>query len=182
MNIRPLDIAGVLLIEPVRVRDTRGWFRETYSQARLDALGLPVFVQDNESCSLSAGTVRGLHYQLGRAAQAKLVRCVAGAVFDVAVDIRPGSPTFGSHVSARLDAEGGVQMFIPEGFAHGFCTLTPDTIVQYKVSAPYAPGSEAGIAWDDAGLGINWPVEEANAVLSDRDRALPPLSRARLEL
>lgn len=180
MKIVRMAIPDVQLIRPSRLGDPRGWFSETYNLAAMDAHGFPRFVQDNESLSSTLGTVRGLHYQRGEFAQAKLVRCIAGAIFDVAVDIRPNSPTFGQHVSARLDAAEGVQMFVPEGFAHGFCTLTPDTLVQYKVSAPYSRDSEGGIVWDDPALAIAWPVAADAVVLSDRDRALPKLAEAAL--
>ena len=180
MKIVRMAISDVLLIRPSRLGDPRGWFSETYNLAAMDAQGLPRFVQDNESLSSSNGTVRGLHYQRGAFAQAKIIRCISGAIFDVAVDIRPGSPTFGQHVAARIDAAEGVQMFIPAGFAHGFCTLAPDTLVQYKVSAPYSRESQGGIAWDDPALAIAWPVEDGVAVLSDRDRALPRLADAAL--
>jgi dTDP-4-dehydrorhamnose 3,5-epimerase len=180
VKIVRMAIPDVQLIRPSRLGDPRGWFSETYNVAGMDAQGFPPFVQDNESLSSSVGTIRGLHYQRGEFAQAKLVRCIAGAIFDVAVDIRPGSPTFGQHVAARLDAAEGVQMFIPEGFAHGFCTLSPDTLVQYKVGAYYSHESQGGIAWNDPALAIAWPVEDGLAVLSDRDRALPKLADAAL--
>jgi len=176
----PMNIADVIFIQPKRHNDARGWFRETYSFERLSEFGIPRFVQDNESLSVAPKTVRGLHFQRAPFAQAKLVRCVSGAIYDVAVDIRPDSPTFGLHVAARLDASDGCQMFIPEGFAHGFCTLLPDSIVEYKVSRPYAPESEGGIAWNDPALGIAWPVADGVATVSDRDRALPRLAYATL--
>jgi dTDP-4-dehydrorhamnose 3,5-epimerase len=180
VKIVRMAIPDVQLIRPSRLGDPRGWFSETYNVAGMDAQGFPPFVQDNESLSSSVGTIRGLHYQRGEFAQAKLVRCIAGAIFDVAVDIRPESPTFGQHVAARLDAAEGVQMFIPEGFAHGFCTLSPDTLVQYKVGAYYSHERQGGIAWNDPALAIAWPVEDGLAVLSDRDRALPKLADAAL--
>ena len=178
--ITPLAIPDVLLIQPKRHGDARGWFSETFNAARLEELGLPRFIQDNESLSASAGTIRGLHYQRAPFAQAKLVRCVRGALFDVVLDIRKGSPTFGGHVATRLSAESADQIFVPEGFAHGFCTLEPGTLVQYKVSAPYAPEQEGGVAWDDPTLGIIWPASAADVILSNRDRAHPPLARAKL--
>lgn len=175
-----LEIPGPLRFQYPRHEDARGWFAETYNLSGLDERGFPRFFQDNESWSAAVGTVRGLHFQRAPFAQAKLIRCIVGAIFDVAVDIRPGSPTFGRYVSSRLDAAGGAQMLIPTGFAHGFCTLMPGTLVQYKVSAPYAPDHEGGIAWDDPALAIEWPVSSSTAVLSDRDRGLPCLSEARL--
>lgn len=175
-----LAISDVLLFRAKRFEDARGWFSQTYVLSEMDALGLPRFVQDNESVSRLAGTVRGLHFQRPPLAQAKLVRCVRGAVFEVAVDIRPGSQTFGHHVSTRLDDSECAQLFVPAGFAHGFCTLTADTVVQYKVSAPYSPEHEAGIAWNDPALAVEWPVREGDVVLSDRDRRHPPLSIAGL--
>lgn len=178
--ISRMAIPDVLLIQPPRYGDARGWFSEAYNVAAMDKAGAPRFVQDNESLSAAVGTVRGLHFQRGEFAQAKLVRCVTGAIFDVAVDIRPGSATFGEHVAARLDAAEGAQMFIPAGFAHGFCTLAPDSLVQYKVSAPYSRANEGGIAWNDPALGIDWPVSADAVILSDRDRALPHLKDAAL--
>lgn len=175
-----LAIPDVILFVPKRHRDSRGWFSEAHSVRLLDAQNFPRFVQDNDSFSTAPGTVRGLHFQRAPLAQSKLVRCVTGAVFDVAVDLRPGSSTFGRHVSVRLDAESGSQVFIPAGFAHGFCTLSPDTLVQYKVTVPYAPDHEGGIIWDDPSLGIEWPVDSESAVLSDKDRALPRLADAAL--
>jgi dTDP-4-dehydrorhamnose 3,5-epimerase len=174
----PLAIPDVLLIRPRRFADARGWFSETFSVFEMEALGLPRFVQDNESHSVKAGTVRGLHFQQGEYAQAKLVRCMRGALVDVALDIRRDSPTFGRHVATQLSPENGDQILIPAGFAHGFCTLEPDTVIQYKVSAPYAPGHERGIAWSDPALGIDWPVSAVQAIISERDSQLPRLSDA----
>jgi len=178
--ITRMAIPDVLLIQPPRYGDARGWFSEAYNVAIMDEAGVPRFVQDNESLSAAVGTVRGLHFQRGEFAQAKLVRCVTGAIFDVAVDIRPDSATFGKHVAARLDAAEGAQMFIPAGFAHGFCTLAPDSLIQYKVSMPYSRANESGIAWNDPALGIDWPVSADAVILSDRDRALPHLKDAAL--
>jgi dTDP-4-dehydrorhamnose 3,5-epimerase len=171
-----LAIPGLRLVRPHRHQDARGVFVETYSEAAFVQAGLPRFVQDNESLSRQRGTVRGLHFQKDPLAQAKLVRCTQGAMFDVAVDIRRGSPTFGKHAALTMSAGDGMLLFIPVGFAHGFCTLEPDTMVQYKVSAPYSPGHDAGIAWDDPALGIDWPVRPASAVLSDKDRRFPRLA------
>lgn len=161
---------GVTLIRARRFADDRGWFEEVFSAARMAALGLDHdFVQDNLSLSATAGTVRGLHFQRPPHAQAKLVRCVTGAIHDVIVDLRDGSPTFGQSLSVSLDGETGDQLYVPAGFAHGFMTLRPDTRVAYKVSAPYAPDAEGGLRWDDPALNLHWP-SVGEAVLSDRDR------------
>jgi dTDP-4-dehydrorhamnose 3,5-epimerase len=177
MQIDETAIPGVLLIRPKRHEDHRGFFCETYSAGTLAASGIGVaMVQDNHSLSRGRGTVRGLHLQLAPQAQAKLVRVVRGAILDVAVDLRRGAPTFGKHVAMVLDAASGAQLFIPEGFAHGFCTLEPDTEVFYKVSAPYAPALERGVRWNDPALGIAWPACADAALMSARDRALPLLA------
>jgi dTDP-4-dehydrorhamnose 3,5-epimerase len=176
MDIVELAIPDVKLLTPRLFHDSRGWFQETYSQRALAAIGLdPGFVQDNHSLSLRAGTVRGLHFQVSPMAQDKLVRVLRGAIFDVALDIRPDSPTFGRHVSARLDADNRRQIWIPKGFAHGFCTLEAHTEVLYKVTAPYAPEHEHGCRWNDPDLGIAWPIAESDVVMSDKDRDLPCL-------
>jgi dTDP-4-dehydrorhamnose 3,5-epimerase len=177
MEIAETELPGVRLLQPRRYDDVRGSFSETWSRAAWAAAGIAIeFVQDNQSLSRSAGTVRGLHLQRPPAAQAKLVRVLQGAILDVVVDIRPQSPTFRRFVAVELDATGGRQLFVPaEGFAHGFCTLVPDTVVFYKVSAPYAPRHERGILWCDPALAIPWPVTPAAAVLSDRDRVNPTL-------
>lgn len=177
---QPLAIPDLILITPKRFGDERGWFCETFSMRVAASQGWPNFVQDNESLSTQANVVRGLHFQRPPFAQAKLVRCVQGAFLDVAVDIRRDSPTYGRHVATELSAENGAQLFIPAGFAHGFCTLAPNTLVQYKASAPYAADCEGGIAWDDPALSIAWPVGLPDAILSDRDRRHPPLSHAEL--
>ena len=173
----PLAIPDVILVEPRRFEDERGWFTETYKIPvwREGGVGSD-FVQDNQSLSRRPGTIRGLHFQIPPAAQAKLVRCTAGAIFDVAVDIRSGSPTFGRHVAAELSAIDGRQMYVPAGFAHGYCTLRPDTIVEYKVSNPYDPASERGIVWNDPDLAIPWPLADAASLVSPRDRDLPRLA------
>lgn len=172
----PLAIPDVILIQPARHVDSRGWFSETFNSLVLNRRDFPTFVQDNESMSVAAGTVRGLHFQLAPFAQAKLVRCVRGALVDIALDIRVDSVTYGQYVSTRLDPDTGHQVFMPAGFAHGFCTLEPNTLIQYKVSAPYAPDHQGGIAWDDPALGIDWPVNQADAKLSERDRTHPRLA------
>ena len=167
---------GVIRLRTPRFGDDRGWFSETWSRARFHAAGIDCdFVQDNHSRSEAAGVVRGLHFQRPPYAQAKLVRCVRGAVLDVVVDLRAGSPTFGQHHAVELSAESGDQLFVPPSFAHGFVTLQPETEVVYKVSAPYAPALEAGLAWDDPDLSIAWPVAASEAVLTDRDRNWPRL-------
>jgi dTDP-4-dehydrorhamnose 3,5-epimerase len=171
----PLDLPGLLLIEPARHGDARGFFSEVWSRRALAAQGLDVdFVQDNHSLSREAGVLRGLHFQRPPAAQGKLVRVVRGAILDVAVDIRQGSATYGQHVACVLSAANWRQLWVPRGFAHGFATLEPDTEVIYKVDAYYDRAADAGIAWDDPALGIDWPV--ASPVLSDKDRAAPRLA------
>ncbi len=170
-------LPDVKIIKPRRFEDARGFFVETYSRRALAAEGITgEFVQDNHSRSNSAGTVRGLHFQIPPFAQTKLVRCPAGRIFDVAVDIRRGSPSYGRHVAVELSAENGWQLLIPAGFAHGFATLEPGTELQYKVTADYSPAHDAGIFWNDPALAIPWPVDPARAVLSDKDRKLPLLS------
>lgn len=167
-----LAIPDVKLIVPRRFGDARGWFAETWSRRVLDV----DFCQDNVSLSAPRGTVRGLHFQRPPHAQVKLVSVLKGAILDVAVDIRTGSPTFGRHVAVKLTAEEGNQLFVPKGFAHGFCTLEPDTMVMYKVDAFYAPESDAGIHWADPALGIDWPVAPGKAELSPKDQKLPRLA------
>lgn len=169
-----LDIPEVILVTPPRFNDPRGYFSETYVKARYAANGIDCdFIQDNESLSEPIGTIRGLHFQVPPHAQAKLVRVVQGEVFDVAVDIRKGSPTYGKWAGAKLTAEGREQLFVPRGFAHAFCTLVPNTKVLYKVDGSYSKECEGGIVWDDPDLAITWPVAEA--ILSDKDRVLPRL-------
>jgi dTDP-4-dehydrorhamnose 3,5-epimerase len=166
----------VVLVRTPRHGDARGWFSETWSRARFAAAGIDCdFVQDNQSWSEAKGVVRGLHFQRPPYAQAKLVRCVRGAILDVVVDLRAGAPTFGRGHAVELTAESGDQLFVPPSFAHGFVTLTPGTEVAYKVSAPYAPSHEAGLAWDDPDLAIDWPVAADAAILAERDRGWPRL-------
>ncbi|MEO3430333.1 dTDP-4-dehydrorhamnose 3,5-epimerase [Pelagibius sp. CAU 1746] len=175
MDVESLAIPEVLLIKPVRHGDHRGFFSETYSKQDFAAAGIGMeFVQDNHSLSAQAGTLRGLHFQVPPRAQAKLLRVIRGSVFDVAVDLRWGSPTYGRHVSAVISAEAWNQIFIPVGFAHGFCTLEPDCEVLYKVSDFYAPEAEQGLLWNDPELGVDWP-DGAGASLSTRDRSWPGL-------
>ena len=174
MKIEPLAIPDVKLITPKRFGDHRGWFVETYSKPRLVEHGVDLeFVQDNHSFSAQVGTLRGLHFQKPPHAQDKLVRVTRGKVLDVAVDIRKGSPWYGQHVSTVLDANDGLQMFVPKGFAHGFVTLTPDTEFLYKVSDVYAPDCDAGIRWDDADLAVDWQLDDLTPVTSEKDGKLP---------
>ncbi len=169
-------IPDVIVIDPRRFGDDRGWFRETYNARVWRENGIAdAWLQDNESLSRPPGTIRGLHFQTPPMAQAKLIGCTAGAILDVAVDIRRASPTYGRHVAIELSAANGLQLYVPEGFAHGFCTLLPDTLVQYKVSRLYDPASEAGVAWNDPALDISWRLQERAPTLSPRDSALPPL-------
>lgn len=173
-SLTSLQIPGVTMIRSRKFEDHRGYFTETWSQEVFRALGVTShFVQDNESYSRQSGTLRGLHFQRPPFEQAKLVRVLSGAVYDVVVDLRPSSPTFRSWCTATLCGQNAEQLYVPRGFAHGFVTLEPNTIVAYKVDAPYAPRSEAGIRWDDPSLAIDWPIEAANVILSERDRQLP---------
>lgn len=167
---------GPMLINAWRFGDHRGFFLESYSARDFVALGIPdVFVQDNHSLSAAAGTVRGMHFQLPPRAQAKLVRVLRGAILDIAVDIRRSSPTFGRHAAVELSAANACQLYVPAGFAHGFCTLEPDTEVAYKVTDFYAPELDRGIAWDDPDLALPWPFGAGKATLSDKDRRAPRL-------
>ncbi len=176
MQISQTSIAEVKIIVPSVLRDERGYFVETYNRSALARIGIDhTFVQDNLSHSDHSGVVRGLHFQTPPHAQGKLVRVVRGAIFDVAVDLRHGSPTYGHSVSMLLDSDGQAQAWIPVGFAHGFCTLLPGTEVFYKVTTPYAPMHDRGLAWDDMALGIDWPVERDKAILSAKDRTHPKL-------
>ena len=169
-------LPSVRVLSPVRHRDARGFFSEVWRDDALAREGISCrFVQENHARSAASGTVRGLHFQIGRAAQAKLVRCPRGSIFDVAVDIRHGSPTFGRHVSCVLSVENWSQIWVPVGFAHGFCTLEPDTEVIYKVTAFYAPQCDKGVAFDDPDIGIAWPVPRGELVLSDKDERHPRL-------
>ena len=179
MIVKELKLPGVKILVPKVLADERGALSETYTKRRLASFGIDVeFVQDNHSVSMGAGTIRGLHFQLPPAAQDKLVRVVRGRIFDVAVDVRRGSPSFGQHASVELSAECWSQIFIPKGYAHGFCTLEDDTEVLYKTSDYYAPDLDRGIAWNDPDLGIAWPVAAVEALLSERDRKLPRLRDA----
>jgi dTDP-4-dehydrorhamnose 3,5-epimerase len=169
-------LSGPVLVTPRRFGDHRGFFLETWSARDFAALGMPdVFVQDNHSLSARAGTVRGLHFQRPPHPQAKLVRVLRGAILDIAVDLRRASPTYGQHVAAELSAENCRQLYVPVGFAHGFCTLLPDTEVAYKVTGLYAPDCDAAIAWDDPDLALPWPFAAGEVQLSDKDRRAPRL-------
>lgn len=171
------EIPGVLLVRPTRFGDARGYFVETYSRPAYAEFGIKAeFVQDNQSLSAAPGTLRGLHFQRPPFAQAKLVRVLRGAVFDVAVDLRAGSSTYGRWCGARLTAEGGEQYFVPRGFAHGFVTLEPDTEVAYKVDAVYSAECDGGVAWNDPDIGVAWPWPASEVTLSGKDKVLPPLS------
>jgi len=175
MDVKALDIPDVKLLTPRRFGDDRGYFSETFN-ARTFAASVGVnidFVQDNESSSAAVGTVRGLHFQAPPFAQAKLVRVVRGAIYDVAVDARRGSPTYGAWVGAALSAENGVQIFVPEGFLHGFVTRAPDTIVAYKVNAFYDKASDGAVHWRSPDLAIDWGIAEEDGVLSEKDAAAP---------
>lgn len=170
MRVINTDIEGVVIIEPEVFGDSRGYFMESFSERDFHKHVAPVkFVQDNESRS-RYGVVRGLHYQREPYAQSKLVRCVVGRVLDVAVDIREGSPTYGKHVAVELSAENHRQLFIPKGFAHGFAVLSQEAIFAYKCDEFYHPEAEAGIAWNDPKIGIDWRLHEEDIILSEKDK------------
>lgn len=172
MKVVETDIKGLFILEPQVFGDSRGYFFESFSQKQFDELvGETVFVQDNESKS-SYGVVRGLHYQLPPYTQAKLVRVVKGSVWDVAVDLRKGSETYGQHIAVELSEENKRQFFIPKGFAHGFAVLSEEAIFQYKCDHYYAPGHEGGIKFDDAALGIDWRIPREEMILSEKDLQL----------
>jgi len=164
------------IIVPKRHLDDRGWFSESFNKERLSEIGIGCdFIQDNESNSKRAGTLRGLHFQLPPQAQAKLVSVVRGKILDVVVDVRHGSPTYGKHVSVEISAESGQRIYVPAGFAHGFLTLENDVVVMYKVSTSYAPALDAGIRWNDPDIAISWPIKNADVIISEKDRRLPLL-------
>ena len=167
----------VKIITPLRIGDSRGFFSEVWNERDFAAAGIEAaFVQDNHIRNPLRGTLRGLHYQMRPTAQGKLVRVTRGAILDVAVDIRRGSPTFGRHAAVLLSAENWQQLWVPVGFVHGYCTLEDDTEVQYKVTDFYSPPHERGIAWNDPALAIRWPIDAEALIISDRDRALPRLA------
>ena len=178
MRVTPTELPEVLLIEPARHGDARGWFSETWNAAKMREAGIAVeFVQDNHSFSAARGTLRGLHYQAPPHAQDKLVRCTAGAILDVAVDFRRGSPRFGQWVSRELTAANGAQLLVPKGFLHGFVTLSENCEVQYKCSDYYAPDSDGAVAWDDPDLAIDWgALPPGGPQLSTKDAAAPRLA------
>jgi dTDP-4-dehydrorhamnose 3,5-epimerase len=177
MKIEETSIDGVLILTPTRFGDDRGWFSETYTRRALAAYGFDKeFVQDNHSLSKPVGTVRGLHFQTQPFGQDKLVRCVRGEAFDVVVDIRHGSPTFGRHITIPISADNGVQVLVPIGMAHGFCTLSPDTEITYKVTNYYSKQHDGGILWNDEALRIDWPVETSGAQVSEKDANAPRLA------
>lgn len=179
MKITPLAIPEVLHITPTRHGDARGWFSETFRQSALDEAGFTggAFVQDNQARSTGRGVLRGLHFQKPPHAQDKLVRCVLGAILDVAVDIRQGSPTFGQWVGVELSADNGAQMLVPRGFAHGYCTLSDDCEVLYKVTDYYAPQAEGALRWNDPALAIDWGMPAAQITTNARDAAAPLLAQ-----
>jgi dTDP-4-dehydrorhamnose 3,5-epimerase len=175
VKVERLAIPDVLLVEPARHGDARGFFSEVWSRGTFAQHGLDIdFVQDNHAFSAAPFVLRGLHFQRPPSAQGKLVRVARGAILDVAVDIRQGSPTYGQHVAAELSAANWRQLWVPRGFAHGYCTLEPDTEVLYKTDAPYDRAADGGIAWDDPALAIAWP--EGAPILSDKDRDAPRLA------
>jgi len=177
VQVIPTAIPEVKLVRPRSFGDARGWFSEIWNRERFARAGLALdFVQDNLAHSAAAGTLRGLHFQRPPAAQSKLVRVLRGKIFDVAVDLRPGSPTYRRHVAVELSAEDGAWLLVPKGFAHGYLTLEPETLVLYKVDAFYEPRLDAGIAFDDPDLAIPWPLPPEGPILSAKDRALPRLA------
>jgi dTDP-4-dehydrorhamnose 3,5-epimerase len=177
MQIEKTALDGVLLITPPRFGDHRGFFSESYSRAKLAEAGVDMeFVQDNHSLSMTVGTVRGLHFQAPPHAQDKLVRCGRGSLFDVAVDIRKGSPTYGQWVGYELSFENGRQLLVPAGFAHGFMTLLPETEIVYKCSDYYAPQTEGALLWNDPDIGIDWPLQGIEPVISDKDAVAPGIT------
>jgi len=174
MKVERRVLDGVLVLTPARYGDARGYFSETWNRQRFAEAGLDTsFVQDNESLSATQGTVRGLHYQAPPSAQGKLVRVVAGAIRDIVVDVRCGSPDFGRWEAIELSCEAGNQLFVPRGFLHGFVTLTPDTLVQYKVDAPYDSAADGAVAWNDPDLAVDWGIAPEDATVSAKDAAAP---------
>jgi dTDP-4-dehydrorhamnose 3,5-epimerase len=177
LNVRSLSISGVKLIDTARIVDARGYFAETYSRRDFAAHGINYdFLQDNQSASDAPGTIRGLHFQAPPFAQVKLIRVLSGRVFDVVVDLRCSSATYGKHATIELNETDGAQLLVPVGFAHGFCSLEARTVVLYKVDAPYSAAHDRGVNWADPALNIAWPVGPEEAILSNKDAALPLLS------
>jgi dTDP-4-dehydrorhamnose 3,5-epimerase len=176
MDVQSFDIEGPLLFSPARHGDQRGFFSEVFRQDVFDAHAPGVtFVQDNHSRSSQRGVIRGLHYQAPPAAQGKLVRVTRGAAYDVAVDVRQGSPTFGRHVGVELSDSNWRQLWVPPGFLHGFCTLTDEVDFLYKVTAYYSPSHDGAVAWDDPDIGVPWPLDGVAPIVSDKDRRAPKL-------
>jgi len=175
MKLKPTRLPDVMLLETPKFGDARGFFSETFRQSLFDELGVS-FVQDNHSMSGAVGTLRGLHFQVPPQTQGKLVRAIRGAIWDVAVDLRESSSTYGEHVGVELSDEAWNQLYIPPGFAHGFCTLTPNAEVLYKVTGYYSPEHERGLRFDDPDLNIPWPVEVSEIKANDRDRGYPTLA------
>jgi dTDP-4-dehydrorhamnose 3,5-epimerase len=177
MEAESLRIEGVRLLRPQRHRDDRGFLSEVYNRQALKGAGIEGdFVQENHILSRERGTIRGLHFQVDPHPAAKLLRVVRGAIFDVVVDLRYGSPTYGEHVAVELSEENWTQIYVPEGLAHGLCTLEPDTVITYRVSDYWSPDVDRGILWNDPDLGIDWPVSGDEAIVSDKDRSQPRLS------
>ncbi len=177
MQVERLAILDVVLLTPKRYGDERGWLSEVYSRRAMAQAGVPMeFVQDNQAFSPKRGTLRGLHLQVPPQPIAKLTRCIRGAIFDVAVDLRAGSPTFGRWVGAELTADNGAMLLSPRGFAHAYCTLTDNVEVLYKLDGYYAPDCERGLRWDDPAIGIDWPISADLLTINERDRTLPLLA------
>ncbi len=177
VHIEATALPDVLILTPARFGDSRGFFSESWNKSRLAEQGIDIeFVQDNHSLSAAKGTVRGLHFQTPPRAQDKLVRCGRGALLDVAVDIRHGSPTYGKWVSVELSADNGRQLLVPKGFAHGFVTLTDDTEIIYKCSDYYAPDCDRALMFDDPAVGVEWGIHREKAIMSDKDLAAPALA------
>jgi dTDP-4-dehydrorhamnose 3,5-epimerase len=177
MQFQEMAISEVILVSPKKIGDSRGYFSETFRHDLFrENIGDFDLLQDNQSLSAEKGTVRGLHFQLMPRAQGKLVRCLAGAILDIAVDIRKGSPTYGRHVKVELNADNGNQLWVPPGFAHGFCTLESNSIISYKVTDYYSPEHDRGLLWSDPELAIEWPVGPEEAILSAKDKVQPRLS------
>jgi dTDP-4-dehydrorhamnose 3,5-epimerase len=177
MQVRKLALDGLVEVVPKKFGDARGFFSETYSQKAFAEAGIDIaWVQDNQSLSAEKGVLRGLHFQVAPFAQDKLIRVLRGSIFDVAVDIRRGSPTYGKWLSCVLSSDAWNQLFVPKGFAHGFVTLEPEVEVLYKVSAPYAPSCDRCIRWNDPAIGIDWPLEGRDPVLSPKDASAPLLA------
>jgi dTDP-4-dehydrorhamnose 3,5-epimerase len=177
MEFRTFEIEGPFEIKPRKIEDERGYFSEVFRRDSFAERAPDVeFVQDNQSLSVRTGTIRGLHFQCHPAAQGKLVRCLAGSLFDVAVDLRTDSPTYGRWMSLILSPEQNNQLWVPVGFGHGFCTLEPNTVISYRVTDYYSPDHDKGVAWDDADIGVDWPAAADRETLSAKDRQQPALA------